>query len=180
MTGLPVVLDIEHRPCLVVGAGRAGELKIAALQAAGATVTIIDPRAAERPLATTVARRWQPGDSAAMFLTVIATDDAQVNELAAIDATEHGALVLRADRPGDGDLRLPAVFRAGRVTAAIDTGGASPVLAAFLRDQLADKGPLWAELAEWAAADRPVSRDAIEKKFRALTRVTTTKESKSS
>ena len=180
MTGLPVVLDIEHRACLVVGAGRAGELKIAALQAAGATVTIIDPRAAERPLGTTVARRWQPGDSAAMFLTVIATDDAQVNELAAIDATEHGALVLRADRPGDGDLRLPAVFRTGRVTAAIDTGGASPMVAAFLRDQLADNGPLWAELAEWAAANRPVSRDAIDKKFRALTRATTTKESKSS
>jgi siroheme synthase-like protein len=43
-----------------------------------------------------------------------------------------------ADQPVDCDFILPAIARAGRVTGAISTDGASPALAGWLRDRLAE------------------------------------------
>ena len=43
MTGLPVTLNLDGVPCLVVGAGALGARKAASLRAAGAEVTVVAP-----------------------------------------------------------------------------------------------------------------------------------------
>lgn len=186
MSGLPVVLDLSDRRCVVIGAGVGGSRKLAALQAAGATVTVIDPALGPdsalatddtdpteaetetdsdsdaTPAGVTVeARRWRSGDTEGAFLVVIATDDPDVNEVAAAEARADGALVLRADRPAAGDLRLPAVDRVAGLTVAVDSGGAAPAVAAVARTELTSalraEGDRWDELGRWAAERRPVA-----------------------
>lgn len=162
MSGLPVVLDVTDLTCLVVGAGVAGRRKASSLIAAGATVTVIAPDARDMAGVSMVRRGWQQGDTEGFRLVVTATDDPVLNGVVAAEARAGGALVLRADRPGDGDLRFPAVHRSGAVTIAVDTDGASPTLAGVIRDEIAtlDDGT-WAALADWAAKHRPVTADGL-------------------
>jgi precorrin-2 dehydrogenase / sirohydrochlorin ferrochelatase len=167
MSGLPVVLDVDRRPCLVVGAGRAARWKLAALVAAAAPVTVIAPRLGDGVVpgtGVTVHRRAvRPGDTEGFGLVVVATDDAAVNAAVAAEAAGHGALVLRADG-APGDVRLPAVHRVGQLSIAVDTGGSSPALARWVRDRLAAGiPPHWAELARWAAVNRPRTADEIDR-----------------
>lgn len=166
MKGLPVVLDIENQHCVVIGIGEAGRRKAFALLNAGADVTTIDPVAEPIEGIRHLARVWQPGDCAGARVAVIATDDREVNSRAGSEAAAEGALVLRADQPSEGDLRFPAVFRAGPMTVAIDSGGASPALSVMVRNtikrELGDDHENWDALAEWATANRDVSANDLE------------------
>lgn len=166
MSGLPVVLELGERPCLVVGAGRAARWKIDALLAAGATVTVIAPDASGLPpeVATVHRRAAEGGDTDGFALVVVATNVGEVNDAVAAEARRHGALVLRADGGGPGDLRLPAVHRSGQLSIAVDSGGSSPTLARWARDRLADLVPAhWAELASWAAVTRPLTTAEVDR-----------------
>ena len=70
-------------------------------------------------------------------------------------ARSKGIWTNAADQPVDCEWILPAITRAGRVTGAISTDGASPALAGYLRDRLAriltDEV---AEIADVLAAER--------------------------
>lgn len=158
---LPILLDVVSCHCVVIGGGKAGRLKAAALLAAGAIVTVIDPKSAQIDGVKQAVRKWQPGDSADSVITVIATDDPSINEAAAVDAAFHHSLVLRADRAEVGQIRFPAVHRRDDVTVTVDTTGASPTLAAYLRDKIAEQTKHWGTLADWARIHRPVTREEI-------------------
>lgn len=158
---LPVLFDIDGQRCLVVGGGSAGRRKAAALLSAGALVTMVDPEPVQLSGVNHDQRSWRPGDSADCVITVIATNDPAINEAAAIDAKFHHSLVLRSDRPELGQLRLPAVHRQDDVTVAVDTTGASPTLAAYLRDEIAKDTAHWGTLADWARIHRPVTAAQI-------------------
>jgi precorrin-2 dehydrogenase/sirohydrochlorin ferrochelatase len=128
MSGLPVTLNLDGVPCLVVGAGPIGSRKAAALEAAGARVTIIAP---ERN------RPFRAGDSAGHRLVVAATADGDTNDAVEADAHAHGAWCNRADRPDGGDLAFAAVHRAGEITIGVSSGGADPARAVRVRDRIA-------------------------------------------
>jgi len=76
MTGLPVTLNLDGVPCLVVGAGALGARKAASLRAAGAEVTVVAP---ERN------RPFRSGDSAGYRLVVAATNDPTVNDAVEVE-----------------------------------------------------------------------------------------------
>lgn len=158
---LPILLDVKSRHCVVVGGGKAGQRKATALLAAGAVVTVIDPLPIEIPGVRQAVRKWGPGDSSESLITVIATSDPATNEAAAADAAFHHSLVLRADRAEAGQIRFPAVHRQDDVTITVDTTGASPTLAAYLRDKIANETRHWGTLADWARIHRPVTREEI-------------------
>jgi siroheme synthase (precorrin-2 oxidase/ferrochelatase) len=128
MTGLPVTLNLDGVPCLVVGAGRVGARKAAALEAAGAVVTVIAPE---------INRAFVAGDCAGHRVVVAATDDGVTNNAVEADAHAHGAWCNRSDRSDGGDLAFAAVHRTGDVTIAVTTGGADPGRAVRVRDRIA-------------------------------------------
>jgi precorrin-2 dehydrogenase/sirohydrochlorin ferrochelatase len=128
MSGLPVTLHLAGVRCLVVGAGAVGRRKAAALEAAGAVVTLIAPE---------VNRAFCAGDSAGHRLVVAATADRATNDAVEADAHGHGAWCNRADRPDGGDLAFAAVHRAGGITIGVSTDGADPGRAALVRDRIA-------------------------------------------
>lgn len=139
MAGLPAVLNVSGRRCVVVGAGAVALRRARALRKAGAAVRVIAPaaRTAMDALGVEWVRRgYQTGDLAGAMLVVVATDDPAVNARVATDARAAGVLVNRADDPRAGDFAVPAHQRHGPVTIAVDTDGISATAAAAIRRQL--------------------------------------------
>ena len=158
MADLPVMLKVAGRRCVVVGGGPTAVRRAASLRAAGARVTLIAPRVetgADLAETLLLQRAYQPGDLHEAFLVVIATDQREVNEQAAREAQQVGALVNRADDPDSGDLTIPAHAQHGAVTLAVHTGGISAAAAAAIRRELSDAlDPDWPRLLEIAAPFR--------------------------
>jgi precorrin-2 dehydrogenase/sirohydrochlorin ferrochelatase len=141
MIGLPVVLNVFDRRCVVVGGAAVARRRAASLLEAGARVTVIaprfDPDIAAMPVET-VARPYRSGDLQGAMLVVIATDDAAVNDQVAAEARRLGVLINRTDDPDRSDLSVMAHTHHGPVTVAVHTGGVSAAAAAAIRRQLSD------------------------------------------
>ncbi len=144
----PVFLDLRGKPVLVVGAGRVAERKIRGLLECGARVRVVAPGAAEgvRGFAEAGAVEWvrrgfAPEDLDGMVLAFVATSDPAVNREAAAEAAARGVWANVADDPEGSPVHVPAVWRQGDVAVAVSTAGASPELAAWLRDRIAQALP---------------------------------------
>jgi siroheme synthase-like protein len=105
---------------------------VAALAAAGA-IDAID----RSPLELHI-RTYQRGEAAQYRLVVAATGDAVVDGAVYDDAERAGVWVNVADDLSRCTFVVPAVARDGAVTVAVSTGGASPAMASWLRDRVAD------------------------------------------
>ncbi len=150
----PIMLDLTGVPVLVVGGGRVALRKIEGLLNVGADVTTVAPHVVDaiRALPVHVAiRPYESNDLDAVRLVITATDDAAVNATVAAEATRRGIWVNSADDPVNCTFTLPAVTRAGTVTVAVSTGGASPALASHLRGEI----ERW--LSEIGAADAAIT-----------------------
>jgi uroporphyrin-III C-methyltransferase/precorrin-2 dehydrogenase/sirohydrochlorin ferrochelatase len=162
---LPVSLDLKRRWALLVGGGAVALRKAELLLSAGARLLVVAPeilpelarradRVDERP--------FEPGDLDGMALVVAATDDREINRAVAEAAASRQLPVNVVDDPELCSFIMPAIVERGRVTIAISTGGASPVLARLLRARLeALLPPGLAALAERALAWRSRVKAAL-------------------
>lgn len=148
----PVGLVLADRPVTVVGAGGVAARKARSLLEAGAVVTVVGPEVSEAVRAlpvTIVQREYRRGDLDGAWLVITATGDQAVNAAVRADADSARIWVNAADDPESCSFVLPAVSRQGTVTVAVSTGGRSPALAAWLRDEISGRvGPEIAALAE--------------------------------
>jgi siroheme synthase-like protein len=154
----PVSLVVAGKRCVVVGGGAVAARKAAGLLEAGAEVVVvastIGPEILGLPagmveMVEMVERPYRPGDLDGAWLAIAATDDAEVNRRVHADGRAARVWVNAADDPEACAFTLPAVVRQGPVTVAVSTGGYSPALAGWLRDQVAGLlGPEIALLAE--------------------------------
>ena len=138
----PVLLDLRRALVVVVGGGAVGARKSAGLAASGARVRLVARRISEhvdlRDIAEIRERAFTPVDLNDARLVITATGRADVDAAVAAAARLRNVWVNAADQPSDCDFILPATHRTGRVTAAIGTDGASPALACWLRDRVAE------------------------------------------
>ena len=139
----PLFVELDGRPCVVIGGGAVAERKVDALLGVRAAVTVVSPtltaglaRLAGRDCIAHVAREYAPGDLAGAALAFAATDDGAVNGAVAGEGRRRGVWVNAADDPAHCDAILPAVVRRGPITVAISTGGASPALARATRERI--------------------------------------------
>jgi precorrin-2 dehydrogenase / sirohydrochlorin ferrochelatase len=139
----PVVLDISRIRTLVVGGGAVATRKARALAEAGGLPVILSPEVTEELQALIrehdlvwIRRTYFRGDTQRYRMVITATDDPDVNRVAADDARASGALVLRADEGGESDFHVPSHVRQDDVVVAVSTGGASPLLARRIRERL--------------------------------------------
>lgn len=155
----PVFLDLDDVPVLVVGGGRIGARKAEGLAAAGARVRVVAEKVSEHVdpsiMAEVREHRFAVVDLDEMRLVVTATGDFDTDQEISRAARERGIWTNAADQPVDCEFILPAITRAGRVTGAISTDGASPALAKYLRDRLAEVvDERIADVADTLAAER--------------------------
>ena len=157
MTNLfPMFLKLEGRQCLVVGAGKVGEPKIAGLLDTGARIRVValdaSPAVREWARAGRIElnlRAFSSDDLDGAFLAVVATSSRSLNERVYHEAQRRGVLCNVVDVPDLCDFFYPAVVRRGDLQIAVSTAGQSPSLAQQIRQQLEKQfGPGYAD---WVA-----------------------------
>ena len=144
MTNLfPMFLKLEGRQCLVVGAGKVGEPKIAGLLETGAHIRVValdaSPTVREWARSGKIDLELRPfvaDDLEGAFLAVVATNSRSLNERVYREAQRRGVLCNVVDVPDLCDFFYPAVVRRGDLQIAVSTAGRSPSLAQKIRQQL--------------------------------------------
>ena len=143
MQHLPIFLNLDQQPCLVVGGGGVAERKVSLLRRAGARVSVVAPELNDA-LTGMYERReidWHVGVFTAEFLrdqriVVAATDDREVNRAVADAANRAGIFCNAVDDLEASTFILPAIVDRSPVTIAIGTGGNAPVLAQQLKSRI--------------------------------------------
>ena len=143
MDHLPVFLPIRGTACLVVGGGGVAARRTDLLLRAGAEVRVVSPALgpALEALAARGRVRWregrfEEGDLEGCRLVVAASDDRALDARIVRLAARRGLLASAVSGPERGNFLLPAIIDRSPVLAAVSTGGASPMLARFVRGRL--------------------------------------------
>ncbi|MSW21442.1 MAG: bifunctional precorrin-2 dehydrogenase/sirohydrochlorin ferrochelatase [Actinobacteria bacterium] len=154
----PVNLNLDGRPCLVVGAGRIALRKTEQLLECAAAVTVLAPLVHDgfRTLPVSlIEREYRTGDAAGFRLVITATANLAVDQQIYDEAEALGIWVNSADDPDRCAFTLPAVVRRGSLMLTASTGGASPALSSWLRRRLEqDFGDEWATVVNDLALER--------------------------
>ena len=143
MDYLPIFLNVEDRPCLVVGGGKVAARKAALLNRAGARITVVTPETCdeiktlvEQGAVTCIGREFLEEDMEGVVLVIAATDSEAVNRAVSELANQHRIPVNVVDNPELCSFIMPSIIDRSPVQVAVSTGGASPVLARLLRARL--------------------------------------------
>ncbi|RKY23031.1 MAG: bifunctional precorrin-2 dehydrogenase/sirohydrochlorin ferrochelatase [Planctomycetota bacterium] len=141
----PVCLDLSGKKCLVVGGGKVALHKARDLLSAGADVTAAAPRfdrGFQRLKDVKLLRKaYGPADLRGCAVVIAATSDPEVNKQVCLDARRRKVLVNVVDMPRMCDFIVPAVLRRGDMTISVSTGGASPMLARKIKEDLGKRYP---------------------------------------
>ncbi len=131
-------------PCLVVGGGPVGTRKALSFLAAGASVTLVAPRASEALRRAAVRGRlaWRrrpyaSSDLEGIVLAVAATDNPALNRRIGREAEARRILCCVASDARSTRVLFPAAFDNGRVSVAVHSHGRDRALARKVRDLVA-------------------------------------------
>ena len=145
----PVFLDLQGRPCVVIGTGPEVERKVQGLLEAGAQVTVVADRPSH-PIEEMEAqgrivlqrRPYSEGDLAGAFLAIAATtEDVELSGRIASEAERERVLLNVMDVTALCTWIAPALVRRGKLTLAISTSGLSPAMARLVREELDESIP---------------------------------------
>jgi uroporphyrin-III C-methyltransferase/precorrin-2 dehydrogenase/sirohydrochlorin ferrochelatase len=139
---LPLQIQMDNRPCLIVGGSTVAARKCSKLLAYGARITAVAPVFCDDPVwqlpqVTTIVAPYDCSRLDGMLLVIAATDDPAVNQTVLDDAVSRGILAQRVDHPDAGDFLLPATLRRGALTVSFATDGQNPAFSRALRDEAA-------------------------------------------
>ncbi|MBQ3433536.1 MAG: bifunctional precorrin-2 dehydrogenase/sirohydrochlorin ferrochelatase [Selenomonadaceae bacterium] len=135
----PINLDIDGKPCVVIGGGEVALRKIRGLLAAGARVKVIAPEVCAE--VEELARRGEISLTREKFsedmlgdelILIAATDNPEVNRRA---ACAKNILVNVVEGAG-GNFNVPSTIRRGELLLTISTGANSPAFSKFIRQML--------------------------------------------
>ncbi|WP_232695633.1 precorrin-2 dehydrogenase/sirohydrochlorin ferrochelatase family protein [Brevibacillus daliensis] len=139
----PMMVNLDGRPCLVVGGGGVAERKIASLLESGAVITVISPEVTATIENWGVTNRltWKKEmfsdqEVSGYTLIIAATNLRRVNHAVYEKAKEHQLWVNIVDRPDLCNYIVPSIVRRGKLVMAVSTSGASPGLASKIRKKL--------------------------------------------
>lgn len=136
-------MDIRDKHCVIVGGGEVALRKAERLLDCGAKVSVISPKLSpefaalkDKKLISHIATEYSGDliDKAALIIG--ATDDEKINANISNDARVKGIPVNIVDDPQKCDFILPSIVQRGDLEIAIGTGGKSPALARYLREEL--------------------------------------------
>lgn len=140
----PLFADLDGREVLVVGGGEVAARKVAALLRAGARVrlhaqAVLHPDLVSALSEGRIARLGGDFDPAwldTVWLAVAATDDAAFNAHLAAEAGRRRRLCNVVDDAVLSTFQVPAVVDRAPLIVAISSGGAAPMLARRVREQM--------------------------------------------
>ncbi|VAX22161.1 Siroheme synthase / Precorrin-2 oxidase / Sirohydrochlorin ferrochelatase / Uroporphyrinogen-III methyltransferase [hydrothermal vent metagenome] len=148
----PLFLDINGKPCLIVGGGAVAFRKAMALLKCGAKVSVVAPELTEKMKELVDSKKityipgfFKPEHMEGVTLAFGCTDMPEVNRAVYVVAVARGVLVNIVDQPKLCSFMVPAVVRRGDLSLAISTSGKSPAVAKKARKSLEKEfGEEWA------------------------------------
>ncbi|MBR0102065.1 MAG: bifunctional precorrin-2 dehydrogenase/sirohydrochlorin ferrochelatase [Selenomonadaceae bacterium] len=135
----PINLDIDGKPCVVIGGGEVALRKIRGLLAAGAVVKVIAPEVCAE--VEELARRGEISLTREKFsedmlgdelILIAATDNPEVNRRAA----QAKNILVNVVEGAGGNFNVPSTIRRGELLLTISTGANSPAFSKFIRQML--------------------------------------------
>lgn len=142
----PIFLDLQDRPCLVIGTGRMAEEKSHLLEQSGARVIRHDT--------------FDPEKIRDVLLIVAVVEDADLGRRIKEFADRQRILVNVVDQAENCTFIAPAIVNRGNLLIGISTSGKSPAMATRIRKQLEKEfGEEYSELLEALAEIRPRVRE---------------------
>ncbi|MCS7253959.1 MAG: bifunctional precorrin-2 dehydrogenase/sirohydrochlorin ferrochelatase [Armatimonadota bacterium] len=142
--GLPIILRANEVNAVIVGGGKVALRKAQSLLECGAKVRVIckEPCDGIKQLALDgrielIEDEYRREHIEGANVVFSCTNDTSINRRVAEDARSLRMLVNVADDINLCTFIMPAILRRGLITISVDTSGASPALAAILRDKIA-------------------------------------------
>lgn len=143
MRYLPINVDIQSAPCLVVGGGEVALRKSTLLIRAGACVNVVAPtidlELQDQVLESggqNIRRCFEAGDVQGKKLVIAATEKPEVNEAVFRAATAAKVWVNVVDDPSHCQFIFPAIVDRDPIVIGITSSGQAPVLARYLRAKI--------------------------------------------
>jgi len=150
----PINLNLNGKKCLIVGGGEVATRKISSLIETGAKITIISPVVTEKINELVKEKKiiwiddiYKSGMAKGYFLTIVATNNDEVNKFAIKDAKNFGALINAPANPELSDFTVPAAIKRGDLTVAVSTDGLSPAFSRMIKEEISEFLPKNTE--EW-------------------------------
>lgn len=142
-----VMLNIENKRAVVVGGGNVAYRKIIGLLAEGAIILVISPDVTKE-IETLIrqkrvqwtARKFEATDVFGAFIVIAATNCRDVNAHIA-SCCQSYQLVNIVDDSARSTFHVPAKVQRGELVITVSTGGASPLLAKKIRNDIAVQYP---------------------------------------
>ncbi len=139
MSFFPFCIDIQDKPCLIVGGGTVALHKVRKLLPFAPSITVVAPCVCDKLKALDLSvkqRHFEDSDIDGAFMVVSATDNEELNSRIYTMCTERNILVNTVDDLNKCGFIFPALAQSGDVCVGITTGGKSPIYARFLREQI--------------------------------------------
>jgi len=138
-------IDLKDAPCLVVGGGKVALRKVEVLLDFGANVSVVAPEITgelqQKPGVHCRIRPFEEKDIDGMALVVAAAGEAGLNHRISLLCKAQKIPVNAVDQKEDCTFLFPAYVKRKEVTAAVTSGGASPVLSQYLKRKIEEQMP---------------------------------------
>lgn len=159
----PLNINLQDWACLIIGGGRVAGRKAKLMIGYGALVTVVSPilneelkNLVDEGKITYIADIYRLAYLQQKFIVICATDDPQVNRVAAAACRERGILVNSVSEPESCTIFFPAQFRKGALSIAVSTDGGSPAFARRLKNELQEQlDPAYADFTLFLKNIRP-------------------------
>ncbi|MDL4842241.1 NAD(P)-binding protein [Aquibacillus rhizosphaerae] len=142
MTSIPLMVDLKEKRVIVVGGGKVAQRRISTIINTGASIVVISPHITpvinewyQQDKIEWLEKEFSVGDLDDAFLTIIATNNSTINKMATESAPKQ-TLINAVEDAELGNTKFPIHLKRGRLSIAISTGGASPILAKKIKHQL--------------------------------------------
>lgn len=163
MPWFPMFVDLNNRPCLIVGGGTVALRKAEKLRPYSPALTVVAPELVPGFEECTLLRRpYRPGDEEGMALVIAATDDTDLNHAISRACREKNIPVNVVDDREFCSFLFPCLVQEGDLSIGISTGGASPTAAVWLKEQISALVPEnFDTVLSWLEAQRPRIKEQI-------------------
>ena len=140
MSYFPFFIDIKNKKCVVVGGGTVALRKIEKIKSFEPDITVISPEISDEIRSIggirLIRRIFNDSDIDDAFFVITATNDKKLNEHIFQMCSEKSILVNTVDDKEKCSFIFPALAKHDNVTAAVSTGGKSPIYARYLSQQI--------------------------------------------
>lgn len=139
----PIMIDIENKPCLIIGGGKVAYRKVNELLRYNAKINLISKginedvqKLIDEKKINYLGKAYNSALLEKACLVIAATNDKELNKKVIEDCDKMNILVNSVDSPKESSFIQPSKIRKGDITISVSTGGKSPILSKIIRDKV--------------------------------------------